>query len=63
MSESTQTLSQPEQSAPAAMTRTRSLRAYSRNQQIAVENMIARQENEMMLPKRADWHSLLTRTV
>jgi hypothetical protein len=49
--------------AEPAINRARSLRAYSRNQQIAVENMIARQENEWMLPKKADWHSLLTRTV
>lgn len=63
MSESTQTFSQPTQGTPAAMNRTRYLRAYSRNQQIAIENMIARQETEMMLPKRADWHSLLTRKV
>lgn len=62
MSEASQTFSQTDRAQPA-MSRARYLRAYSRNQQIAVENMIARQENELMLPKKADWHSLLTRTV
>lgn len=62
MSEASQTFSQTDSAQPA-MSRTRYLRAYSRNQQIAVENMIARQENEVILPKKADWHSLLTRTV
>lgn len=63
MSESTQTFSQPDKGAVPVMSRARYLRAYSRNQQIAVENMIARQETAMMLPKQADWHSLMTRTV
>jgi hypothetical protein len=62
MSEASQNFSQTDGAEPA-MNRARSLRAYSRNQQIAVENMIARQENELILPKKADWHSLLTRTV
>ncbi len=62
MSEASQNFSQTDRVEPA-MNRARSLRAYSRNLQIAVENMIARQENELMLPKKADWHSLLTRTV
>lgn len=63
MSESTQTFSQPDKGSVPVISRARYLRAYSRNQQIAVENMIARQETEMMLPRRADWHSLMTRTV
>ncbi len=62
MSEASQNFSQTDR-AELAMNRARCLRAYSRNQQVAVENMIALQENELMLPKKADWHSPLTRTV
>jgi len=62
MSESRQNFSQGDRAEPD-LSRARYLRAYRRNQQIAVENMIARQENELMLPKKADWHSLLTRTI
>lgn len=64
MSELIETLPRkPERAAIPESVRARWVRAYRRNQQIAVENMIARAETEMMLPKRADWHSLLTRTV
>lgn len=54
---------EPERGPIPEAVRARWVRAYRRNQQIAVENVIARAETEMMLPTRADWHSLLTRTV
>jgi hypothetical protein len=67
MSESIQAPTQTPEGAPVPeAVRARWVRAYRRNQQIAVENMIARAETDMMPPARTGgtgWHALLTRTL
>ena len=63
MAETTTPSVEPPESPVADIARARWLRAYRCNQQIAVENMIARAEAERPLPPRADWRRLLTRTV